>query len=75
MKSKIYCRSCEQLATYLEELTTYFDQYGVLPGEKDYIGLPDKGVLRIRFDEKKDGGKVEITVDWDTRGGIKPWSK
>lgn len=69
MKSKIHCRSQKELANYLEELTTYFNDYGLIPEENGYVALPVDGILRIRFDQKNNQSSVLITLDWYVEGG------
>lgn len=65
MKSKINCKSCPELANYLEELCTYFADFGVIPLEEgESIPLPGNGILRIRFDQNKVGGSIKIMLDW-----------
>ncbi|AZR73771.1 hypothetical protein BBF96_10465 [Anoxybacter fermentans] len=66
MKFKIYCHSCEELARYLDELVTYFNKFGLIPRERDYVALPGDGILRIRFDKNEKKAKIIITLDWDT---------
>lgn len=70
MKSRIDCRSQEELARYLQEMITYFKQYGSIPQERgDEVSLPGSAVTRIRYDRFRQGGSVLITIDWNGGDG------
>ena len=69
MKLKIHCKSRKELACYLEELTTYFKNYGLIPEESGFVALPVDGILRIRFDQRSGESSVAITLDWNVERG------
>lgn len=64
LKAVIYCRSQKELVNYLEELITYFNQYGRIPVEEGFETIPEEAVVRIRFDEDKKLGSVKISINW-----------
>lgn len=67
MKTKINCRNQSELAMYLEELITYFRRFERIPiEENDWIPVPGESVLRIRYDQVRDGGSIKIVLDWNT---------
>lgn len=64
VKATVYCRSREELARYLEELVTYFQEYGRIPVEGGFEPVPEDAVVRIRFDEDRQEGAVKISISW-----------
>lgn len=66
MKTKIICGNCEELATYLQEFAAYFDRFGRIPVEEgDWIPVPGEAVVRMRYDQVRDGGSIKIMLDWN----------
>lgn len=65
MKVRISCRKRDELITYLDELITYLKEFGWIPiEENDWIPVPDEAVLRIRYDQLRDGGSLKMMLDW-----------